>query len=124
LEYQLGDEEKDVDAKQILDSRFLKHFNLNWSSSDPDWTLKSTRLMEPQYEDYLLAEGHKIILSNTPLYVWIHARRTIVFFIESSASRSYGALVYGLSLPAKIFYPFLDKNTIRCYYIIMQLLVS
>lgn len=107
LEYQLGYEEKNIDAIHVLNVRLLKHFNLDWSNNDPDWTLKSTRLMEPQYEDYLLAESRKIISSDISLYVWIHARRMITFFIESSASRSWGAILYGLNLPSKIFYPFL-----------------
>lgn len=109
LEYRmkLNRRQGDVDVRTLLENKAFQHLNVK-QTEEPDWTLEATRYLEPQYQDYFFKEGLKIFLSDVPFYFWVQARRIVVFFIESSASQSYGdALLYGLNLPAKIFYPFL-----------------
>jgi len=109
LEYKLGlnGGGGSVDVRTILEEQSFNDLNFK-QTEEPDWTLRATQLFEPQYEDYFFEEGMKIFLSDVPLYLWVQARKTITFFIESSASQSYGdALLAGLNLPEKIFYPFL-----------------
>ncbi|MBU1179639.1 glycosyltransferase family 39 protein [Patescibacteria group bacterium] len=109
LEYQLGlnGKEGSIDIKTVLEEQSFEHLNFKRTDGH-DWVLRATRLLEPQYEDYFFEEGMKVFLADVPFYLLVQARKTIIFFIESSASRSYGdALLVGLNLPAKIFYPFL-----------------
>lgn len=104
LEYRLKlDGAGSIDITRALNNKFAKDFNLNRT----DDAFK--QMMEPQYEDYFFKEGRKIISSDIPFYAWVNVRRMGTFFMESSAARSYGALLYELRphLPPTLFYPFL-----------------
>ena len=107
LDYKLGLSDKGLDAKTILDERFLKHFNLK-RPTDQRISILGDNWYEPQYQDWFREEGVKIFKDDPLFYIGIQMRKMATFFIESSASRSYGdALLVGLNLPAKIFYPYM-----------------
>ena len=64
-------------------------------------------IFEFQYQDYLVKEAKEIIAQDIPLFARVVVQKMGVFFIESSASRSYSTLLYNLQLPSQVFYPFL-----------------
>ncbi|MFA5133277.1 MAG: methyltransferase domain-containing protein [Patescibacteria group bacterium] len=72
-----------------------------------DWRKESLRLMEFKYEKYFTEKSLELIKGHPLDYTAFHLKRMAVFFIESSASRSFGAMLRGAHLPEKIFYPFL-----------------
>lgn len=110
LEYWLGLNRTNdgADVVGFLNRNFYNHFDLNlWTDDSPGSYLMSGQVMGYPYDEYLFKEGLKIISLDPALYAWLHVRRAATFFVESSASRSYGALLYGLDLPSSIFYPYL-----------------
>lgn len=104
VEYKANKEGKTIG--QAPDEKIFERFSFNEKSSS-NWVLEATRMAEPEYEEYFLQEGLKLISPDIPSYIALHLKRVVTTFIESSASRSYGVLLRGFNLPPKIFYPFL-----------------
>lgn len=73
-----------------------------------NWTFDSIRLMEFKYEKYFSSKFFEIVKQYPFSYIFIHLRRSTVFFIDSGASQFYGAMLANASfIPKQMFYPIL-----------------
>lgn len=74
-------------------------------SGDPIELFNKYGAFQFKYDKALSAMAIRIIAEDPWFYVRLHAKRTLVFLIESSASHSYSAILDGLNLPPHLFYP-------------------
>jgi len=104
LEYYEPGEEKYAglvtQAVQDLNYTGLPHLT-------PEQSFAQYGIFEFQYQDYLNTKAREIISQDYTLLARVIVQKMGVFFIESSASRSYSTLFYKLDPPSQIFYPFL-----------------
>ncbi len=73
----------------------------------PEQSFVRFGIFDIENQSYLLKESKEIISQDYPLFARIVVQKMGVFFIESSASRSYSILLHDISLPSQIFFPFL-----------------
>lgn len=74
---------------------------------DPTRLFLNYGVFDFKYDTYFRNKSLEIVSSDWPFYLKLHLKRLLVFMIESSASRSWSAVLAGLSPPSVIFYPVL-----------------
>ena len=95
----------DLTAKLIRDLD-LPDLQQRLALHPESWKQESVRLMEFKYEPYFIQESFRLFRENILLYVGLKIWRNGVFLIESSLSRSLGALLHGIRIPEGVLYPY------------------
>lgn len=112
-----------ADNHSYLLTQIIEDLNIK-NIDRTDWVKNSTQLLEFKYEDYYAKQAERTILEHPYEYAFFHLKRMAVFFIESSASRSYSAMLYNMHLPAKIFYPYLFLGGRALWFLMLILFLA